>query len=143
MYNKSGLLKRNHNRLVSWYNYCRGFTVSPPPPPTHPPPTHTHTHTLVTNTQWTLRLDPNDRPSCSQLLRHELFTKGSWSERLTTELRSKVEKELEDNPLLKSLGITIHGSLHDSKQRSSDKISAEPHPVPRKVRSHHYLTITH
>ncbi|XP_064389654.1 cyclin-dependent kinase-like 3 [Halichondria panicea] len=84
--------------------------------------------------KWTLRLDPNDRPSCSQLLRHELFTKGSWSERLTTELRSKVEKELEDNPLLKSLGITIHGSLHDSKQRSSDKISAEPHPVPRKER---------
>ncbi len=95
------------------------------------PPTHTHT-------QWTLRLDPNDRPSCSQLLRHELFTKGTWSERFTTELRSKVEKELEDNPLLKNLGITIHGSLHDSKQRSSsDKLSTEPQPVPKKVWSQH------
>ena len=37
-----------------------------------------------------------------------------------------MQKEYEDNPLLKTLGITIHGSLHDYRQQplkeSSDKL---------------------
>jgi len=47
------------------------------------------------------------------LLQHKYFTHDSFAEKFTVELRQKVQKEYEDNPLLKTLGITIHGSLHD------------------------------
>jgi len=60
-----------------------------------------------------LRLDPSERSSCTQLLQHKYFTHDGFAEKFTVELRQKVQKEYEDNPLLKTLGITIHGSLHD------------------------------
>ena len=83
--------------------------------------THTHAHTRThTQTQWSLRLDPNDRPTCSQLLRHELFTKAGWSDKFTADLRAKIEKELEENPLLKNLGVTIYGSVYEAKRSKSD-----------------------
>ena len=31
--------------------------------------------------------------------------------------RSKIEKEFAENPLIRSLGITIYGSVHDTRQR--------------------------
>jgi len=58
-------------------------------------------------------LDPTERSSCTQLLQHKYFTHDNFAEKFTVELRQKVQKEYEDNPLLKTLGITIHGSLHD------------------------------
>jgi serine/threonine protein kinase len=67
--------------------------------------------------KWSLRLDPHDRPSCSQLLRHEIFTMNGWIEKFTADLRSKIEKEFTENPLIKNLGITIHGSVHEARQR--------------------------
>ena len=39
------------------------------------------------SSQWCLRLDPHDRPSCSQLLRHELFTMNGWIPKFTADLR--------------------------------------------------------
>lgn len=47
------------------------------------------------------------------MLQHKYFTHDGFSEKFIAELRQKVQKEYEDNPLLKTLGITIHGSLHD------------------------------
>ena len=31
--------------------------------------------------------------------------------------RLSIEKEFSENPLIKNLGITIHGSVHEAKQR--------------------------
>lgn len=31
--------------------------------------------------------------------------------------RSKIEKEFDENPLIKNLGITIYGSVHEARQR--------------------------
>ena len=97
----------------------------------------THTHTL-TCTQWSLRLDPNDRPTCSQLLRHELFTKGGWSEKFSTDLRTKIEKEIDENPLLKNLGITIHGSVHDAKNRTSQAAASGANEQSAHQHHHHH-----
>jgi cyclin-dependent kinase-like len=63
--------------------------------------------------KWSLRLDPSDRPTCTQLLKHELFQRNGWSDKFVMELRTKIMHEIEDNPLVKSLGVTIYGSVYD------------------------------
>jgi serine/threonine protein kinase len=74
-------------------------------------------HSAMDIVKWALRLDPSDRPSCSQLLRHELFTRNGWIPKFTAELRVNIEKEFAENPLLNNLGITIYGSVHEAKLR--------------------------
>lgn len=39
--------------------------------------------------------------------------------RFSSELRTKIEREFDENPLLKNLGLTIHGSVHDARQAKS------------------------
>lgn len=72
--------------------------------------------------KWSLRLDPSDRPTCTQLLRHELFQRNGWADKYTTELRTKIQQEFEENPLLKSLGITVSGSVNESQQTKPKEI---------------------
>ena len=95
--------------------------------------------------QWSLRLDPNDRPTCSQLLRHELFTKGGWSEKFVVDLQSKIEREFEENPLLKNLGITIYGSVYESKQKAhlQPVAAATSTSTHHTTRSHHRNMVGH
>ena len=44
---------------------------------------------------------------------------------LTHAYRSKIEKEFAENPLIKNLGITIYGSVHEMRQKelSERKVS--------------------
>ncbi|CAI8036261.1 Cyclin-dependent kinase-like 2 [Geodia barretti] len=78
---------------------------------------HQLSHSSMDIVKWALRLDPSDRPSCSQLLRHELFTRNGWIPKFTAELRVNIEKEFAENPLLNNLGIAIYGSVHEAKLR--------------------------
>ena len=34
------------------------------------------------------------------------------------DLRSKIEKEFDENPLLRNLGVTIYGSVYESRQQA-------------------------
>lgn len=34
------------------------------------------------------------------------------------DLRSKIEKEFHENPLLRNLGVTIYGSVYESRQQA-------------------------
>ena len=85
-----------------------------------------HAVPIFYHLQCCLKLDPTERSSCTQLLQHKYFTHDKFAEKFTVELRQKVQKEYEDNPLLKTLGITIHGSLHDylhpSHKEANDKL---------------------
>ncbi|XP_076823971.1 uncharacterized protein LOC143470019 isoform X1 [Clavelina lepadiformis] len=46
-----------------------------------------------------LRLDPNDRPSSSLLLRHEFFRKDGFEEKVIPELRVRIQKDSANNLL--------------------------------------------
>ncbi|XP_015585976.1 cyclin-dependent kinase-like 2 isoform X2 [Cephus cinctus] len=47
-----------------------------------------------------LRMDPDLRPSCSNLLDHPLFTQDGFVERFLSELRYNISKEMALNPLM-------------------------------------------
>jgi len=55
---------------------------------------------------WTLQLclslDAEARPTCSQLLRHDLFTGDGFATAITRQLRAAVCREYEQNPLIAS-----------------------------------------
>jgi hypothetical protein len=52
--------------------------------------------------QQSLRLDPDDRPTCTQLLKHEFFQKDGFSTRIQHDLKQKVHRETHNNPRKKN-----------------------------------------
>lgn len=69
-----------------------------------------------------LHLDPDQRPSCDQILRHEFFTKDGFYDTFPKELREKIQKEVEQNPLLRILYGEDKG---DDEKRRSKKYKKE------------------
>ncbi|XP_033113910.1 cyclin-dependent kinase-like 4 [Anneissia japonica] len=63
-----------------------------------------------------LQLEPDNRPTCSQLLKHEYFKKDGFSDRYPAELRAKIQKEIQDNPLLRE--GRSDGNSADEKKKS-------------------------
>ncbi len=51
--------------------------------------------------QASLTLDPDTRPSCAQLQSLEFFQRDGWAARCLEEIRARVHKEMEQNPLLR------------------------------------------
>ena len=62
-----------------------------------------------------MRLDAMERPSCTQLVRHPLFTTDSFGEDFAKELRRKIDKERSDN---NSLYKILKGERDNRKQAS-------------------------
>lgn len=60
-----------------------------------------------------LRLDPDDRPTCSQLLKHEFFTRDGFAQKFSHDLKAKLTKEQEKNALLNSI-------VHDDDKEGAD-----------------------
>ena len=52
--------------------------------------------------QQCLRLDPDKRPTSSELLKHGLFSRDGFSSRYSIELKHKLQKEHMNNPLYKT-----------------------------------------
>ena len=63
-----------------------------------------------------MRLDPDERPTCSQLLKHDFFMKDNFSTRFAPDLKARVQKEQMSNPLLKS-------PSNDDDNKDNDKVS--------------------
>jgi len=72
--------------------------------------------------QLCLRLEADSRPTCSQLLRHELFTGDGFAATITRQLRLTVCREYETNPLVAQ---TLK-HRYDRCRRHLDKTGAEP-----------------
>ncbi len=54
--------------------------------------------------QQCLRLDADERPTCSELLRHDFFTHDGFSKRFSADLKARVQRENAHNPLLRRSG---------------------------------------
>ncbi|XP_028400917.1 cyclin-dependent kinase-like 2 [Dendronephthya gigantea] len=68
-----------------------------------------------------LRLDPDSRPTCTSLLKHEYFTKDNFSERFATELKTRINREIAENPLLKPLENYDERSREKKKEKKMRK----------------------
>ena len=71
--------------------------------------------------QQCLKLDADDRPTCSQLLRHELFTNDNFAQRFQQELKARIQKEQVDNPLLRSQKSHSSHSKEDAENKDNKK----------------------
>ncbi|XP_021358799.1 cyclin-dependent kinase-like 2 isoform X3 [Mizuhopecten yessoensis] len=68
-----------------------------------------------------LRLDPDDRPSCSQLLKHEFFNKDGFCARFSQDLKQRVHRENNNNPLIKSQSSEKEDDNKDDSKTSNSK----------------------
>lgn len=62
-----------------------------------------------------MRLDADDRPTCSQLIKLEFFQRENFATRFLEELYSMMARENESNPLLKVMGRQANGHADDGK----------------------------
>ena len=62
-----------------------------------------------------MRLDAMERPSCTQLVRHPLFTTDNFGDDFAKELRRKIDKEKSDS---NSLYKILKGERDNRKQAS-------------------------
>ncbi|XP_048760725.2 cyclin-dependent kinase-like 2 isoform X3 [Ostrea edulis] len=46
-----------------------------------------------------LRLDPDERPTCTQLIKHDFFSKDGFATRFQNDLKQRIERENHGNPL--------------------------------------------
>ena len=71
-----------------------------------------------------LRHDPDSRPTCSQLLKHEFFTRDGFSQKFAHDIKAKVGREHQTNPLIHSVSHEkddddVHD--HSNKQTTTKK----------------------
>ncbi|KAL3875407.1 hypothetical protein ACJMK2_033355 [Sinanodonta woodiana] len=84
------------------------------------------THQALSLMKECLKLDPDERPTCSQLLKHEFFTKDGFATRFSTEVRVRIQKETQENPLAKSLlKDKEEGDNKDSSETSNNKSTSK------------------
>lgn len=68
-----------------------------------------------------LRMDTSSRPDTASLLKHELFTRDDFLEYFMPELRAKMNKEVQNNPLLKRMQNIENMGNNNARKKSSGR----------------------
>ena len=74
-------------------------------------------------------MDPAERHSCPQLLKHEFFKKDNFCEKFPQELKVKITRETADNPLLRS----INGRRESKDETAEEKARRKRRKEKEKV----------
>ncbi|XP_010218305.1 PREDICTED: serine/threonine-protein phosphatase 2A catalytic subunit alpha isoform, partial [Tinamus guttatus] len=82
-----------------------------------------------------LQINPDDRISCSDLLRHDYFTKDGFVEKFLPELKAKFLQEAKVNSLLKFTGSNNNVGLLKDEKRSAHINACLNDPAFRKMQS--------
>lgn len=72
-----------------------------------------------------LKMDGNQRPDTSKLLKHDMFTKDKFVEMFLVELKGKLAQEMVGNPLLKRMPSYGSGRKIMEDKRITDKVSTK------------------
>ncbi|NWI51778.1 CDKL2 protein, partial [Calyptomena viridis] len=83
-----------------------------------------------------LQIDPDKRPSCTELLQHDFFNKDGFAERFTQELKLKVQKDARDHQLHKKSKISKRdkdNGLEERKLFSVQDFSVRPRSKDTKL----------
>ncbi|KAK6170029.1 hypothetical protein SNE40_018518 [Patella caerulea] len=67
-----------------------------------------------------LKLDPDERPQCSELIKREFFQKDGFAQKFSQDLKMRLQRATTDNPLLKS--INKPDSATNENKDSSDQL---------------------
>ena len=76
-----------------------------------------------------LRHDPDSRPTCSQLLKHEFFTRDGFSQKFAHDIKAKISREHQNNPLINSLSHEKEDD--DSNKQTTTKKKKKLVPVKK------------
>lgn len=71
--------------------------------------------------QQCLKMDGNQRPDTSKLLKHELFMRDNFLDNFLVELRAKLNQEMQGNPLLKRMPSYGSGRKIGEDKKNLDK----------------------
>ena len=74
-----------------------------------------------------LKMDPAQRPSSSELLRHPFFTHDRFSEHFLPVLRAKIQEEFEGNPLLQKYRSSplMSSAAKKTQERGPSELSGQ------------------
>ena len=75
--------------------------------------------------QLCLQLDANERPTCSQLLRHDFFTHDGFAQSFPQEIKAKIQHENHNNPLLRHTGRRSSEKAGKENQHTEEKEGKE------------------
>ncbi|ESO84233.1 hypothetical protein LOTGIDRAFT_108359 [Lottia gigantea] len=76
-----------------------------------------------------LKLDPDDRPQCSELVKREFFQKDGFAQKFAQDLKTKLHRANQDNPLIKST------NKPDSATNEKDSTDSLKKKIKKKVDS--------
>lgn len=67
-----------------------------------------------------LRLDPDERPTCTQLIKHDFFSKDNFTTRFQNDLKQRIERENQGNPLKTPSDKDDDDSKGNKKKKKAD-----------------------
>ena len=84
-----------------------------------------------------MKLEPKERLSTTELLQDDYFKRDGFLEKVIPEVKAKIRQEIEENPLLKKIGIKLSDDTpappQPPKQQIDRRIEVEKEKEPSSV----------
>ncbi|XP_068947969.1 cyclin-dependent kinase-like 2 [Petaurus breviceps papuanus] len=78
-----------------------------------------------------LQIDPDKRPSCDELLKHDFFNQDGFAERFSQELKLKIQKDAREFSSLKISKVSKKKKSNSSGEQTKALVIQDAHPKTR------------